>query len=187
MADPRSFRCASQSEPEHFWTIQELPGPRVRCDCPGFGSTEFCSHLDATLNAGERGMVPEEERTVADEVMSRLVGPIAAPSDWKASWRHNLVWRGFGSRSSVRRRIGASEKPIVCFTGKLPYPRSQLMQRASTAGWEVIDRPHPKIDVLVAENTLSTSNKLQFARELGIPVLTYDEWTMLTPDGELVG
>lgn len=61
------------------------------------------------------------------------------------------------------------------------------MERAIQVGWATIDRAHANIDVLVAEDPSWGTNKLKFARELGIPVLTYDEWTMLCPDGEIVG
>jgi NAD-dependent DNA ligase len=184
--DASHFRCASQSEPGHFWIVREVAAGQVRCECPGFETIEFCSHVDATLNSGERAMVPEEDRAVANEIMERMPGPIAAPSDWKANWRRNMIWRGFGSRASVRRRpFSASEKPVVCFTGKFPKPRSELMRLAIEAGWATVDRPHADIDILVVENAARETNKLQFAREVGVPVLTYEEWVMVSPDGEI--
>jgi hypothetical protein len=181
-----SFRCASQSESAKFWTIcVSATSLHVRCDCPGFNDRGFCSHIDATLVAGERAMIPEEDRSTAIDLMRRLDGCVVAPSGWKANWRRNLIWRGFHSRASVRRGIPPSEMPVVCFTGKFPEPRTVLVQRAEGMGWETVDRAHSKIDVLVAENAAWGANKLRFARECGIPVLSYEEWMMLTPDGEV--
>jgi hypothetical protein len=183
-----SFRCLSQSEPAKLWTIcVSLPSLRVRCDCPGFNDIGFCSHIDATLVAGERAMISEENRTVASELVQCLDGSIVVPPGWKSNWRRNLIWRGFGFRASVRRGISPSEMPVVCFTGKFPEPRKALVQRAERMGWEAIDRAHSKIDVLVAENAAWETNKLRFARECGISVLSYEEWMMLTPDGEVTG
>jgi hypothetical protein len=186
MGEISSFRCGSQSEPAKFWVICVLlPDLKVRCDCPGFDDGGFCSHIDATLVAGERAMIPEEDRATAADLMRRLNGRVVAPSGWKANWRSNLVWRGFNSRASVRRGISPSEIPVVCFTGKFPEPRKVLAQRAERMGWGTIDRAHSKIDVLVAENPLWENNKLQFAKEYGIPVLSYEEWMTLSADGEL--
>jgi hypothetical protein len=183
-----SFRCSSQSEPAKFWMIcVSLPSLKVRCGCPGFNDIGFCSHIDATLIAGERAMIPEEDRAVASELVRRLDGSVVAPPGWKSNWRRNLIWRGFGFRASVRRGISPSEMPVVCFTGKFPEPRKVLAQRAERMGWEAIDRAHSKIDVLVAENAAWETNKLRFAREYGIPVLSYEEWMMLTADGEVTG
>lgn len=180
-----SFRCAAKTDDDAFRIVSVTwPGPQVSCDCDGFNH-QFCSHIDATLVAGERAMVPVEDWPAANEAMNDVAGFIAAPSGWKASWRQNMAWRGFASRSKPR-RTGLTGRPLVCFTGAMPKPRKVLCAEAVSAGWETVDAPHSKIDVLVAADPTGTSNKLKFAREHGIPILTLDEWSSLSVDGEFV-
>lgn len=53
-------------------------------------------------------------------------------------------------------------------------------------GWEPVDRPHSQTCVLVAADVEGNNNKLQSAREHGIPILSYEEWQTLATDGELL-
>lgn len=184
-----SFRCASKTDRGSFYVVavERSDPPTASCDCPGYDGA-ICSHIDATLIAGERAMVPEEDRPKADEAMRVVSGRIRVPGYWKASWRWNYAWRGLPTRQYGARKVpavGLSGKPIVCFTGAMPSPRKQLLSEAEKAGWETVDRPHPSITVLVAADPNGGSNKLQFAREHAIPVLTFEDWTNLTVDGEL--
>ena len=185
---PISFRCASKSEPGLFHTVTVTwPGPKVTCDCDGFNGT-ICSHIDATLIAGERAMVPESDRAAADEAMRAVAGRIVVPAEWRGSWRWNSAWRGIPTRKYGERKfptIGLSWKPIVCFTGAMPKPRKELLREAEQAGWETIDRIRPIIIVMVAADPNANSTKLLFAREHGIPILTFEEWAKITTDGEL--
>lgn len=184
-----SFRVASKSEPGLFHTVTvQWPGPTAVCECGGFDGT-ICSHIDATLVAGERAMVPEEDRAWADEAMKAMTGLIVVPKTWKASWRWNYGWRGLPTRKIGGHRrpaVGLSGKPIVCFTGAMPRPRPELLQEAEAEGWETVDRPHPSITVLVAAEPNGGSNKLQFARECGIPILTFEDWNSITAEGEII-
>jgi hypothetical protein len=189
MEGPISFRCASKTEADVFRIVTVFwPGPQVSCDCPGFDGV-ICSHIDATLIAGERAMIPVEDRDMVDTAMRAIAGRIVVPDTWKASWRWNYAWRGLPTRKYGERRypaVGLSGKPIVCFTGAMPRPRKELLREAEAAGWETVDRPHPSITVLVAADPNGGSNKLQFAREHGIPILAFADWTTLTTDGEIL-
>lgn len=134
-------------------------------------------------------MVPDEDRSLADEAMKAIAGRITIPTTWKASWRWNYEWRGLPTRRLGRQRrpaVGLSGKPIVCFTGAMPRPRKELFHEAEAAGWETVDRPHPSTTVLVAADPNGGSNKLQFARENGIPILTFEDWNSITVEGEIV-
>lgn len=180
-----SFRCAAKTEPGAFRTIVVFwPGPKAACNCAGFNGA-ICSHIDATLLAGERAMVPAADRDAAGRAMQAITGLITVPPDWKASWRKDYAWRGLPTRTHRQPRIGLSGRPIVCFTGSMPKPRGQLLRDADTSGWETVDRPHSKIRILVAADPNGPSAKLSYAREKGIPILTLAEWTSLTTDGEL--
>jgi NAD-dependent DNA ligase len=113
---------------------------------------------------------------------------IGIPADWRQNWRWNSAWRGLPSRKIGDRSfptIGLSGKPVVCFTGSLPRSRKVLLREAEQAGWETIDRVRPIVTVMVAGDVNAKSNKLEFARSYGIPILTFEQWTQLTVDGEL--
>jgi len=60
------------------------------------------------------------------------------------------------------------------------------LREAEASGWETVDHPHSKICVLVAADPNGGSEKLHYARENGIPILTFAEWASLTTDGELI-
>jgi hypothetical protein len=180
-----AFRCVAKTDIDELRTISVTwPGPQIFCDCDGFNGS-FCSHIDATLVAGERAMVPTVDWPAADEAMKDVAGFISVPPDWKAAWRKNLAWRGFASRTKPR-RTGLTGRPLVCFTGTMPKPRKLLCEEAVAAGWETVDAPHSKIDVLVAADPTGSSNKLNFARVHGIPILAFEEWASLSVDGEFV-
>ncbi|MDP3689562.1 hypothetical protein [Bradyrhizobium sp.] len=182
-----SFRCTAKTDPDEFRTISVAwPNFELSCDCDGFNGV-ICSHIDATLVAGERAMVPEEDWDLADQAMVSVQDLILVPPDWRGAWRQDLVWRGFTSvRRGPRRIVGEDGKPVVCFTGAMPRPRKSLIAEAEAAGWDAVDNPHSKLDVLVAADPNGKSAKLAFARKNGIPVLTFSEWGSLTIDGEIV-
>jgi len=130
-------------------------------------------------------MVPREDWPLADKAMKEVHDLIAIPRDWKGAWRKNLAWRGLSVRRGPRRIVGEDGKRVVCFTGSMPRPRKSLIVEAEAAGWDAVDNPHSKIDVLVGADPNGESTKLSFARKNGIPILAFDEWTSLTPDGEI--
>lgn len=184
MRAPISFRCLAKTEPGAFRTVTVIwPGPKTLCSCGGFGGA-ICSHIDATLVAGERAMVPPADRDAADRAMRAVAGSIIIPATWKASWRKNYAWRGLPARNN-KSRVGLSGQPVVCFTGAMPKPRKELLREAEASGWETVNRTHSKISVLVAADPDGESAKLCYAREKGIPILTFADWAALTTDGEL--
>lgn len=190
------FRCKSKTE-EGFRTITvNLSNKSHHCDCDGpsfTGYTAFCSHIDATLVAGERFMVPPEERHLADTAQRALTGRIKVPEGWSGSWRRNRVWRGLaaprGPRESdkLKNLHGSDyyERPRVCFTGKGHKPRSALMEEARAFGWQVEDSFSNKVKLLVAEDVTGHSSKLSKASYLNIPVVTYGDWIELLAERPL--
>lgn len=175
--DKFRIRVLAKTEPDQIRTIQASgDGSCVQCDCDGFDGF-FCSHIDAVLCARERAMVLTEDHDFADLLSDLVCESIQPPPSWKASWRGNMAWRGL----STRRRRDAL-KPIVCFTGKLRRPRSELLREAEERGWETINSPSSKITVLVAEDPMGKSGKLRAARNNGTPILTSDDWESLLLD-----
>ena len=150
----------------------------------------MCSHIDATLVAGERGMVHIDDKTLADALAEYMISIPALPATWKANWRKNLLWRGL---SRIGPRPGtyhppkdrSTGRPVVCFTGKLDRPRAVILAEAEDNGWETIDTPSKITDVLVAANPMGSSAKLAAARTNGTPIVTPEEWAALMADGEI--
>ena len=165
------------------------------CDCQGFSDSarSFCSHIDATLIAGERHMIPEDDHNLANQAMSILIGQLSPPENWKSSWRANNVWRGLSLPRKPRPRQVKNMKdqfgsnyyslPKVCFTGKGPISRKLLIQAARESGWQAVDSFQSGIKVLVAEDPTKNTAKLNKAREFSTPILSYDEWETLNLDG----
>jgi len=185
-----SFRCKSKTEDE-FRVIKVDPIRRtVICDCNGFDGT-ICSHIDATLLAGERFMVPEADHTTADRASKLVAGSIVVPNDWRGAWRKNNVWRGLSVPRGPRQTVDMTEefgddyysRPKVCFTGTGPRARRQLLEEARLAGWQAVDDFQSGIKVLVAEDPTKNSNKLKKARQFAVPILSYEEWDTLHVDG----
>jgi len=162
------------------WLVETPTGPwSVHCDCEArqYSGHDYCSHIEAPLLAGERAMVHEDDRGVADEAM-KLIGPyLKAPETWKGSWRKNLRWRGLQCAERKRRQFDG--RPVVCFTGAMEKPRKVMAAEADGLGWDVIDNPHSEIDVLVAADPTGNSSKLKFARAKAIPILNLEEWAMM--------
>ena len=156
-------------------------GSKVECDCGGFQSGLFCSHIDAVLLAGEREMVLEDDHGIASQAMALVQGRVVAPDNWKASWRGNMLWRGLSRSGGRRQRQRENGKPLVCFTGG--KNRADWLSKARTSGWETIDSPSPFTDVLVAADPTSDSRKLRSARQNATPIVTYEEWGDLMTDG----
>ena len=157
-------------------------GLTIVCDCGGFLSG-FCSHIDAVLLAGEREMVLEDDHAVADQAMALVSGRLAAPDDWKASWRGNMRWRGLSRSGALRQRVRHSGKPLVCFTGG--KDRAGWTSEAQASGWDTIDNPSRFVDVLVAADATGGSRKLAAARQNGTAIVSYEEWRVLMTDGVL--
>lgn len=188
MADEVTFRVLSWSEPGRLHTV--TAGASVHCDCTGFGISNFCRHIDATLVGGERFMVHEEDRALADQAMKAVAGKLAAPDGWQATWRRDYRWRGLHrKRPSINPRT--SGKPLVAFTGTLRGPDGKKILKevweaeAKANGWDVADNPSPFTDVLVAEDPLGSSAKLRTARANFTVIVSADEWPELMREGVL--
>lgn len=170
-------RVQAKTDAEAFRTITvSNDGTEVSCDCDGFNG-EICAHIDAVLIAQETAMVHPDDLSAAIAAVRAINGRLSAPSYWMASWRKILWWRGLSRRTFRRKRD--QSKILVCFTGKLSRPRLVMTEEAITYGFETIDSPSPKIDILVAEDVLGTSAKLRSARSLGIPILSSEGWDLL--------
>jgi len=71
---------------------------------------------------------------------------------------------------------GGQPKRTICFTGKMPQPRSHYEKLAEANGWTPADSVTESLHLLVAADSSGNSSKLQKASKLGIKTLTLDEW-----------
>jgi hypothetical protein len=168
------FRCAGRRDRRAMHVIS-VSGGMATCSCNG---VDWCSHIDATLVAGERHMVPEEDRARADAARRRLRGRIHAPADWQATWREDRVWRGLAPpRSGERERMIWDGRPTVCFIGSgTAGNREEYVDHAASLGWRVVERPMGLTTLVVSSDTEGMTARGRDARELGLPTIMPDQW-----------
>lgn len=168
-----TFRCFSRSEPTPH-SIKVEPG-NVLCSCNG---TNWCSHIDATLLAGEREMVPFEDWDIADFAQRLASTWLQPPQDWKASWRDDKIWRGLATRrlTKVEQAVQAG-RPMICFIGSGSLgSRADYLEEARDLGWEPMTTIHPDVTLVVHGPRGLASRAGQKATELNLPCLSFDEW-----------
>ncbi len=74
-----------------------------------------------------------------------------------------------------------AEKPKICFTGKMPKPRSFYESCALAAGYLPVDSVNAKLSLLVAADLESMSSKLKTAAAAGVKVISLAEFMELVP------
>ncbi len=186
-------RCQAKTEDTHREIKVDTEKLIATCSCNVHNIGLFCAHIDAVLIAGERFMVPVEDHSNADKAMRAIIGHITPPSDWKGSWRSSMRWRGLSKpvdRIVIDHSIAHGEdyydRPKICFTGTGPLKRKDLLEHARKAGWQAVDDIVIGLKVLVAEDPTLDNNKLRGARKKAIPIISYDEFMLLTAEGELI-
>lgn len=177
------FRCSSMSEPGvHHYISVPLDG-NVECSCNGVG---WCSHIDATLVAGERHMVPPDDWRAANLATVIARGRIGPTEDWKATWRENRRWRGLPTvRSAAALRALQHRKPLVAFAGK-GARRTNLEYMSTEHGWEVTGTLVEGCAYLVVPDAEAQGGSVDTAMRRGVPVVTYDDWEAISADTCLI-
>ncbi len=66
--------------------------------------------------------------------------------------------------------------PTICFTGKMPEPRSFYENLARKSGYEPVDAVTKELSLLVAADLSSASSKLDKAKSHGIKIQSLDDW-----------
>ena len=167
-----AFRCASISEEGYYHTIQVPEQGHVQCSCMG---ASWCSHIEATLVAGERFMVHPDDRIIADQAQILAKGRIGPTKDWKSNWRGHRKWRGLPPRQSQAQRLMRLGNPVVSIEGRQSL-RRQAIEIANDHEWYVNPRPSIGVLVHVVENKDSNSIAAEHARKLGLMIATHEEW-----------
>jgi len=173
-----SFRCRSMTE--EGWHIILVPAKgNIICSCQG---ENWCSHIDATLVAGERAMVPAIEHAEANRAQIAARGRLRPPQDWKGHWRSNRRWRGLPPvRSTALAKCRSSGSPMMSLEGR-GAGRQEILDLSHSSGWMVT--PHPTRGCLfhIVPHGTTTSRAACKARKDGIPILSYEEWRVLAGD-----
>ena len=76
-------------------------------------------------------------------------------------------------------KTGKCANLSFCFTGAASRPRAELKQMAENAGATVSGSVNKKLDYLVIADPESTSTKAKKARELGVKLLSEDEFIVM--------
>lgn len=177
------FRCSSMSEAGvHHYISVPLDGD-VECSCNG---VNWCSHIDATLVAGERHMVPPDDWRAANLAGVIARGKIGPSEGWKGTWRENRRWRGLPTvRSAAALRAIQHRKPLVAFTGK-GSRRSTLEYMSIEHGWEVTGSLVEGCAYLVVPEAEAGGAAVETAQRRGVPIVTYDDWEAISADTCLI-
>lgn len=169
------FRCSSMSSADYHYIEIPEKGP-VICTCKG---ESWCSHIEATLVAGERAMVHPEDRTIADKAQVMAKGRIGPPENWKSNWRSNKKWRGIKIRPSKAMQFLNSGMPVVCFDES--SKTKECLRIASDNGWSVVSRPTKGVIIHVS-NDIETDTSKQAAGR-GITIVTTEQWESVASIG----
>lgn len=169
-----SFRCRGRSDRSEMHVIA-VRGGRATCSCNG---VDWCSHIDATLVAGERFMVPPEDRRTADAAQRRLEDVIRPPEGWQATWRDDRVWRGLSApRSDERARMRIDGRPVICFVGAGPAgTKTDYEEAAETLGWRTVDRPTRYTTIVVASPGTHRTRAMIDAAKHGLEAIGHPDW-----------
>lgn len=174
LAPPIAFRCAGRTNRSELYLI-EVSNNQAICSCQG---TNWCSHIDATIVAGERHMVPEQDHATANEAARRLRGIIKQPTNWVASWRSDKVWRGLAPpRTDIAQRTRWDGRPTITFVGAGAHaPKSDYVDHAKSLGWRVTDIPNQLTTLLVISSHGRETRAGRLGDSLGLPTISHDEW-----------
>ena len=90
------------------------------------------------------------------------------------------------SAVTIRKHEAAADAPGVCFTGKMPEKRSYYEKLAREHGYEPAGSVTAGLSLLVADDVNENSSKLKNARNLGVKIISLDEFLALLA-GEVEG
>jgi hypothetical protein len=162
------------------WHVILVPKEgHIICSCAG---VNWCSHIDATLVAGERAMVPQEEHGEANRAQIAAKNRIHIPTDWQANWRKNRKWRGLPSlRKNIVEISRQNGRPVLSIEGR-GKERKNIEKLSIDSGWVVLSVPVKGCLFHIVPNDTHESNRIEKANQAQIPVATYKQWEMLASE-----
>lgn len=174
--NPCIFRVRRISEPGWHHIMVPQQG-HVICSCNG---ESWCSHIDATLFAGERHMVHPEDRQTANKAQVLAKGRIAPGDKWRAHWRNNRRWRGLPKKETQAEKIMNAGEPVCSIEGKVA-DRKLAARIAIEHGWRIVERPTKGVIVHVTPNKDSRAS--EHATRINVMVVSCDQWANIAPIG----
>ena len=150
----------------------------VMCSCNG---ESWCSHIDATLVAGERHMVHPRDRRSADVAQIRARGRIGATANWKAHWRTNRKWRGLPTRETTAQKLIRAGEPVLSVDAK-GTTAENIRRIAKEHGWKI--SPRPTKGVLIHVHGDEPGKRTEYASFIGIMVISAEQWEAIAPIGD---
>ncbi|OQX28509.1 MAG: hypothetical protein B0D92_08540 [Spirochaeta sp. LUC14_002_19_P3] len=163
----------------------------------GFGDKKTANFLEQA--AARRSMSPAEfisrlgipmvqEKSLARLGISTIEDFMAFDDSTYATGRGIIDWKSEPANLELLQQLleavsltvspapAAAAKGALCLTGKAPLPRKELTAALNKLGWTVTDTVTRETTRLICDNPGGTSAKLKKARELGMEILTYEEF-----------
>lgn len=171
------FRCRSMTTDEYHH-IEVPEAGYITCSCKG---ENWCSHIEATLLAGERAMVPAEDHKKANQAQVLLKGKIQPPENWKSNWRKNKRWRGIATGETKAMQLTRKGNPVVSLQGKGKIKK--LSKRVAIQnGWIVVAQPTKGVIIHVSDDPDECAVS-KHAESLGITIISHEQWPNIAPMG----
>ncbi|MBR2510172.1 MAG: hypothetical protein IKB71_10565 [Lentisphaeria bacterium] len=120
----------------------------------------------------------EELEMLDEEKLSAIkgIGPERAKALTEALKKEKNLLDSLRNVLQVVATKGVSEKPTVCFTGKMPQKRSFYEEAAKLNGMAPVDDVNKNLAILVCASLTEDSTKLTKARKFDVKIMEIDDW-----------
>lgn len=120
----------------------------------------------------------DELQVIDEEKLSEIkgIGPERAKALIEALKKEKDLFESLKGILQIAVTKGVSEKPTVCFTGKMPQKRAYYEQAAELNGYIPVDDVNKNLTILVCASLTEDSTKLTKARKLSLKIMEIDDW-----------
>ena len=120
----------------------------------------------------------DELQVIDEEKLSEIkgIGPERAKALIEALKKEKDLFESLKGILQIAATKGVSEKPTVCFTGKMPQKRAYYEQAAELNGYIPVDDVNKNLTILVCASLTEDSTKLAKARKLALKIMEIDDW-----------
>lgn len=96
--------------------------------------------------------------------------------EWKSIKDNISLLNDIEKALNIKEPVSTETKGKVCITGSGPKGRKELISDLETMGYEFSSGVTKETDILLCNDINGTSSKLKKARQLGIKLISYDEF-----------